>query len=216
MSHLLHKESRFRINQKKKLIIIAIYTIYLCKYICLTLLAPARSHLYRRAHIRIQMPAPALAPAGPCPCLHPHPHSHSHAGACARTHTRTPVPTLAPTHPYPRSPHTCSHARTPTPMLAHPHARTRTCTPAHALAHQYSHTLAFAFASAPTPAHLHCTSILTPRSCLYPTSTYAPMLPALATASNHTLKNYRKKEKENDERIRCDTPRTHPIATVLL
>jgi len=135
MSHLLHKESRFRINQKKKLIIIAIYTIYLCKYICLTLLAPARSHLYRRAHIRIQTPAPALAPAGPCPCLHshPHPHSHSHAGACTRTHTRTPVPTHAPVPALAARlfpcPHTHAHARTPARSHLHLHACTRTGTP---------------------------------------------------------------------------------------
>jgi len=209
MSHLLHKESRFRINQKKKLIIIAIYTIYLCKYICLTLLAPARSHLYRRAHIRIQTPAPAPAPALALAlarrCLRSHPHPHT----CAHARTHTPVPALA-ARLFP-CPHTHAHAHTPARSHPHLHACTHTGTPV--LSH-----LAFAFASAPTPtpARLHCTSILTPRSCLYPTSTYVPMLPALATASNHTLKNYRKKEKENDARIRCDTPRTHPIATVLL
>jgi hypothetical protein len=112
------------------------------------LLAPARSHLYRRARIRIHTPAPALALARPYPCSHPH-------ARRARTHTPVPVPALASTCLCPRS---------------HPHARARACTH--------------------TPA---C-------SRLYPTSTYTPMLPALASASNHTIKNYRRKKRERKRR----------------
>jgi hypothetical protein len=206
MSHLLHKESRFRPNQKRKLIIIA-YTIYLCKYIWLAMRSHRRarictdalafaftrprphSHSHARTRARTRTPVPALAPTRPCP------RSHPHARARARIHT--PVPALAPTCPCPHL-----HPRTPVPMPAHPrpcsHTSTRTCTPAHALAlapltpspsPSYSHRPP----PPPTPPHARA---CTPHPHTHTHPCYLRSHLHLITP----LKNYRRKKRERKRR----------------